>query len=157
MMFRLGLRLILRTGKESLARLALIAAAVAIGVALLLVVLADFHAFQEASSKRCWECTTGPNLITGRVKPAANAELWNYSEDYFAGQPIKRLEVAAMGPHAPVLPGILRLPGAGRYFASPALVRLLRSVPRGELGARYPGSLAGLVGPRPPCPDQTIW
>jgi hypothetical protein len=147
MMFLLGLRLVLRTGKESLARLVLIAAAVAIGVALLLVVLADFRGFQTASNKRCWECTTGPYLISGTFKPVANAELWNYSEDYFEGQPIKRLEVAAMGPQAPVVPGIPRLPGAGRYFASPALVRLLKSVPRDELGARFPGSLAGLVGP----------
>jgi FtsX-like permease family len=147
MMFLLGLRLVLRTGKESVARLVLIAAAVAIGVALLLVVLADFHAFQTASNKRCWECTAGPYPIGGTLRPAANAELWNYSEDYFAGQPIKRLEVAALGPHAPVVPGIPRLPGAGRYFASPALVRLLKSVPHDELGARFPGSLAGLVGP----------
>jgi hypothetical protein len=147
MMFLLGLRLVLRTGKESLARLVLIACAVAIGVALLLVVLADFHAFQSANSKRCWECTTGAQVDTGAVKPAANAELWNYSEDFFEGQPIKKLEVAALGPHAPVVPGSARLPGAGSYFASPALVRLLKSVPRDELGARFPGSLAGLVGP----------
>jgi hypothetical protein len=147
MMLLLGLRLVLRTGKESLVRLVLVACAVAIGVALLLVVLADFHGFQAADSKRCWECTTGAYLVSGAVKPAANAELWNYSEDFFEGQPIKRLEVAALGPHAPVVPGIPRSPGAGRYFASPALVRLLRSVPRDELGARFPGSLAGLVGP----------
>ena len=146
-MFLLGLRLVLRTGKESLARLVLIAAAVAIGVALLLVVLADFHAFQTANSQRCWECTTGPYLVSGTLKPAAHAELWNYSEDYFAGQPIERLEVAALGPHAPVVPGIPRLPAAGHYYASPALIRLLTSVPRDELGARFPGSLAGLVGP----------
>ncbi|HSS87722.1 MAG TPA: FtsX-like permease family protein [Streptosporangiaceae bacterium] len=147
MMFLLGLRLVLRTGKESLARLVLIASAVAIGVALLLVVLADFHGFQAANNKRCWECTTGPYLITGAIKPAANVELWNYSEDYFGGQLIKGLEVAALGPHAPTPPGIPRLPGAGSYFASPALVTLLKSVPRDELGARFPGSLAGLVGP----------
>ncbi|HEY2638468.1 MAG TPA: FtsX-like permease family protein [Streptosporangiaceae bacterium] len=147
MMLLVGLRLVLRTGKESLVRLVLVACAVAIGVALLLVVLADFHGFQTANSKRCWECTTGASLISGAIKPAANAELWNYSEDLFEGQPIKRLEVAALGPDAPVVPGVHRLPGAGSYFASPALVRLLRSVPRDELGARFPGSLAGLVGP----------
>jgi hypothetical protein len=146
MMFSLGLRLVLRTGKESLARLVLIACAVAVGVALLLVVLADFHGFQAANSKRCWECTTGAYLVGGKVKPAANAELWNYTEDYFEGRPIKRLEVAALGPHAPVVPGIPRLPGAGSYYASPALARLLKSVPREELGARFPGTLAGLVG-----------
>jgi hypothetical protein len=147
MMFLLGLRLVLRTGRESLARLILIACAVAIGVALLLVVLADFHGFQTANIKRCWECTSGTSLINGATRPAANAELWNYSEDYFEGQPIKRLEVAALGPRAPIVPGIGRLPGAGSYFASPALARLLKSVPRDELGARFPGSLAGLIGP----------
>ena len=147
MMFLLGLRLVVRTGKESLARLVLIAAAVAVGVALLLVVLADFHAFQSANSKRCWECTNGAYLTSGAVKPTANAELWNYSEDFFKGQPIKRLEVAALGPDAPLVPGITGLPGAGTYFASPALARLLKSVPRDELGARFPGALKGLVGP----------
>jgi hypothetical protein len=147
MMFRLGLRVVMRTGKESLARLVLIAAAVAIGVALMLVVLADFNAFQTANDKRCWECTTGAALVSGKFKPAANAELWNYTEDYFEGEPIKKLQVAALGPHAPVVPGIARLPRAGSYFASPALARLLTSVPRAELGARYPGTLAGLIGP----------
>jgi hypothetical protein len=147
MMFRLGARLVWRTGRESLARLVLITCAVAIGVALMLVVLAEFHGFQTANGKRCWECTSGTSLTGGALKPARNAELWNYGEDYFEGQPIKRLEVAALGPDAPVVPGIARVPAAGRYFASPALVRLLRSVPRDELGARFPGSFAGLVGP----------
>ncbi len=147
MMFRLGLRLVLRTGRESLARLVVIACAVAIGVALLLVVLADFHGFEAASSQQCWECTTGAALTGGKAKPAANAELWNYTEDFFKGQPIKKLEVAALGPDAPVVPGIARLPRAGSYYASPALARLLHSVPHDELGARYPGTLAGLVAP----------
>jgi hypothetical protein len=147
MMFRLGLRLILRTGKESLTRLVLIAAAVAMGVVLLLVVLADFQGFQTANSKQCWECTSGAPLVSGEYKPAADAELWNYTEDFFEAQPIKKLEVAALRPHAPVVPGIARLPRAGSYYASPALARLLRSVPRAALGARYPGSLAGQIGP----------
>jgi hypothetical protein len=146
-MFRFGVRLVLRTGRESMARLVLITCAVAIGVALLLVVLADFSGFQTANDKRCWECTSGTSLTAGALKPARNAELWNYSEDYFEGQPIKRLEVAALGSDSPVVPGIARLPGAGSYFASPALARLLKSVPRDELGARFPGTLAGLVGP----------
>jgi hypothetical protein len=147
MMFLLGVRLVVGTGRESLARLVLITSAVAIGVSLLLVVLADFHGFQAANSKQCWECTTGTYLTSGAVKPAANAELWNYSEDYFEGQPIRRLDVAALGPHAPVVPGIRRLPGQGSYFASPGLARLLESVPHDELGVRFPGTLEGLVGP----------
>jgi hypothetical protein len=146
MIFRLGLRLALRSGREALVRLLLIASAVAIGVAVLLPVLASLHGFQSASDQRCWECTTGSpdaRLTSGSV---ARAELWNYGEDYYAGQVIRRLDVAALGPRSPVVPGIPRLPLAGEYFASPALVKLLHSVPRDELGDRFPGALVGVIG-----------
>ena len=66
--------------------------------------------------------------------------------DYFDGQTIERLDIAALGPGAPVPPGVSRLPGPGQYDASPALAALLRTVPRDELGDRFPGSLAGTIG-----------
>ena len=58
-MFRLGLRLTLRSGREALVRLALTTVAVAVGVALLLGVLAEFNAFQAQSNQPCWACTGG--------------------------------------------------------------------------------------------------
>lgn len=73
-------------------------------------------------------------------------ELWNYSNDIFKGQTIERLDVAALGPKAPVPPGISRLPGSGQYYASPALATLLRTTPRDELGDRFPGSQVGTIG-----------
>jgi hypothetical protein len=73
-------------------------------------------------------------------------ELWNYSVDYFEGQTIERLDVAALGPGALVPPGVSRLPGPGQYVVSPALAALLRTVPADELGNRFPGSLAGTIG-----------
>ena len=66
--------------------------------------------------------------------------------DYFDGQTIERLDLAALGPHAPLPPGLSRLPGPGQYYASPALAALLRTVPRDELGDRYPGRLVGTIG-----------
>jgi hypothetical protein len=45
-MFRLALRLSLHSGREALIRLIVTMTAVAVGVAILLAVLADFHAFQ---------------------------------------------------------------------------------------------------------------
>src|SRR5437763_2858156 len=118
MMVRLGLRLSLRGGREALIRLVLTASAVAVGVGVLLAVLADYHAFQVTNGKPCWECSRG---LTGPPSGASNVELWNYRTDFFAGRPIERLDVAPLGSRAPVPPGIPRLPATGRFYASPAL------------------------------------
>ena len=58
-MFLLSLRLRLRSGREAMVRLLITAAAVAVGVALLLGVLAELHAFQANAYKPCWSCTQG--------------------------------------------------------------------------------------------------
>ena len=150
-MVRLGLRLALHSGREAFTRLLLTTVAVALGVAVLLGVLAEFHAFQADASLPCWECTQGAAVpkVLGTLAPKARAgrgELWNYSVDYFEGRTIERLDVAALGPGAPVPPGVSRLPGPGQYDVSPALAALLRTVPAGELGERFPGSRAGTLG-----------
>ncbi|HEY3871395.1 MAG TPA: ABC transporter permease [Actinocrinis sp.] len=147
MMLRLGLRLTLRAGREALVRLVLISASVAAAVAVLLCVLSDFHAFSVTGSRSCWECTKGAVPAGAPVTaPVAGAELWNYSDDYYRGQTIERLDVAALGPGAPAIPGLTDMPGPGRYYVSPAMARLLASAPRDQLGDRYPGTQAGLVG-----------
>jgi hypothetical protein len=144
-MIRLGLRLALHSGREALTRLLLTTVAVALGVAVLLGVLAVFHAFQADANRSCWECTQGA-AVPGSTALPGRGELWNYSVDYFEGRTIERLDVAALGPGAPVPPGISRLPGPGQYVVSPALAALLRTVPADELGDRFPGSLAGTIG-----------
>jgi hypothetical protein len=142
-MFRLGLQLTLRSGREALVRLLITAGAVAIGVALLLGVLAEFHAYQVNANKQCWSCTQGaavPSPLPSR------GDLWNNSVDFYQGQTINRLDVAALGPNAPVPPGIPHLPPAGDYYASSALAALLKTVPADELGARFPGKMIGTIG-----------
>ena len=142
-MLRLGLRLTLRSGREALVRLAVTTAAVAVGVALLLGVLAEFHAFQAQSNQQCWACTSGDPV------PAtlpASGELWNNSVDFYAGQTVTRLDVAALGASGPMLPGISKLPAPGQYYASPALAALLRSVPADQLRDRFPGTMIGTIG-----------
>jgi hypothetical protein len=142
-MLRLGLQLTLRSGREGLVRLLITAGAVAVGVALLLGVLAEFHAFQANASQPCWSCTQGGS-VPGTLP--AHGELWNNSVDFYQGQTINRLDVAALGPDAPVPPGIAQLPPAGDYYASPALAALLRTVPADELGERFPGKMIGTIG-----------
>jgi hypothetical protein len=140
---RLGLQLTLRSGREAFVRLLITAAAVALGVVLLLGVLAEFHAYESNAYQQCWSCTTG-NSVPSALPD--HGELWNNSVDFYQGQTLSRLDVAALGPHAPVPPGITKLPAPGTYYASPALEALLRTVPADELGDRFPGKLAGTIG-----------
>jgi hypothetical protein len=142
-MLRLGVQLTLRSGREALVRLVITAAAVAVGVALLLGVLAEFHAFQANASQACWSCTTGAPVPSSLP---SHGDLWNDSVDFYQGQTITRLDVAPLGAGAPVPPGITRLPAPGEYYASPALAALLKTVPADELGDRFPGHLAGTIG-----------
>ncbi|MGC1752850.1 MAG: FtsX-like permease family protein [Trebonia sp.] len=142
-MVRLGLQLTLRSGREAMVRLVITAAAVAVGVALLLGVLAEYHAFQANASQACWSCTTGQPVPSPLP---SHGELWNDSVDFYQGQTITRLDVAPLGAGAPVPPGITRLPAPGEYYASPALAALLATVPADELGDRFPGHLAGTIG-----------
>src|SRR6266516_1933323 len=146
-MFRLALRLSLHSGREALIRLIVTMTAVAVGVAILLAVLADFHAFQVTNNRPFWE-GTGSTQNGQLNEPTSNVELWHYSNDIFKGQTIERLDLAALGPNAPVPPGIARLPGSGQYYSSPALAALLRATPPDELGDRFPGSLVGTIGER---------
>ena len=142
-MVRLGLQLTLRSGREAMVRLVITAAAVAVGVALLLGVLAEYHAFQANANQACWSCTTGQPVPSPLP---SHGELWNDSVDFYQGQTITRLDVAPLGAGAPVPPGITRLPAPGEYYASPALAALLAAVPADELGDRFPGHLAGTIG-----------
>ena len=144
-MYRLGLRLTLRSGREALTRLLLTTAAVAAGVTVLLCVLAEFHGFQYTNNQPAWQ-STRPMADQGGA--GSNTELWNYTADIFEGRTIQRLDVAAVGPDAPVPPGINKLPGPGEYYASPALSALIDSTPRDELGDRFPGREIGTIGDR---------
>ncbi|HUC13359.1 MAG TPA: FtsX-like permease family protein, partial [Acidimicrobiales bacterium] len=120
----------------------MIAVAVAIGVTVLLSVFADYHAYQALTSRPCWECT---QAVSGKA-PAASSELWNYSENIYQGRFVEVLDVAPLGAEAPIVPGLTKLPTPGQYYASPALAKLIKSVPGDELGDRFQGTDVGTLG-----------
>jgi len=153
-MIRLAVRLTVGGGRETITRLVITSVAVALGVGLLLAALAASNAIDAQALRSGWFDITGSSHVDITVRshaapaaPAASPEWWLSSFDAYDQQPIDRVDVAALGPHAPVPPGITRLPGPGQYYASPALAALLRSVPAGQLADRYPGHLIGTVGP----------
>ncbi|MYS22181.1 FtsX-like permease family protein [Streptomyces sp. DvalAA-14] len=173
-MIRLGVRLTLSGGKDAIARLVIVAAAVALGVGLLLGVLAALNATGTQDARNAWLNTgtagaagpTGPARVSGSAgesHPAAGDGAavdplwWMLRADSFDGKVIGRVDLAATGPRSPVPPGIPRLPGPGEFYASPALIALLDSTPAAELAARYPGHLIGAIGDAAlPGPDSLI-
>ena len=155
-MISLGLRLVLSGGREAVIRFLVLAAAVGLGVGLLLTAVAATNAVTTWNNSHAWLWTGTASVPAG---PAAGiAPLWWHpSGDTFDGQQINRFDVAATGTLSPVPPGIPRDPGAGQYYASPALAALLRSTPPDELAGRYPGRLAGTIGDAAlPSPDSLV-
>jgi len=141
---RLGLRLCVSGGREAVTRLALIAAAVALGVGLLLVTLAGVNAVNVQNGRYAWLNTGAQSKVEGAGR--ADPLWWLLTADTFRGEQIGRVDVAATGATSPVPPGITRLPGPGEYYASPALAALIRSTPAAQLADRFGGQLIGTIG-----------
>ena len=153
-MIRLGLRLTLGSGRQAALRVLVTAAAVALGVGLLLAALAGANGLHAQTDRGAWLDTSAQ---ASRPTSASGRLWWLSGTDQFGSQAIDRVDVAAAGPGAPVPPGIARLPGPGEYDASPALSALLRSEPANELRDRYPGHQIGTIGSAAlPSPNSLI-
>jgi FtsX-like permease family len=142
----LGLRLVISGGREAVVRFLVLAAAVGLGVGLLLTALAATNAVTTWNNSHAWLWTATTSVPPDPATTGIDPLWWHPSSDIFDGRNIFRFDVAATGASSPVPPGIRRDPGPGQYYASPALAALLRSTPADELADRYPGRLAGVIG-----------
>ena len=153
-MIRLGLRLSLNGGKEAMVRVFVTAAAVALGVGLLLAALAGGNGLNAQTDRGAWLDSAAQ---ASRPTSTSDGLWWLSSVDQFGSQAIDRVDVAAAGPNAPVPPGIAHLPGPGEYYASPALTTLIASEPANELRDRFPGRQIGTIGAAAlPSPNSLI-
>ncbi|MEU5936673.1 FtsX-like permease family protein [Micromonospora sp. NPDC047187] len=139
-MIRFGLRLAVAGGREALTRLVVIAAAVAVGSGLLLTTLAGVNAVNSQLTRYA---SMYPSASAGDADPL----WWSNRQDFFHGEQIIRIDVAATGSTAPTPVGVPTTPGPGEYYASPAFRELLAAHPADQLGDRYPGRDLGTVGP----------
>jgi hypothetical protein len=172
-MIRLGMRLAVSGGREAIVRLAIVAAAVGIGVGLLLTVISAVNAVGVQNARYAWLDTrsqhteiqhTGTQHTeiqhtgTQHTHGGQANPLWLlFTTDLYDGQTIYRADVAATGPTSPVPPGLPRDPGPGQYYLSPALAALLRGAPADALADRYPGHQEGLIGQAGlPSPDSLV-
>ena len=145
-MIPLGLRLVVNGGREAVTRLVILTVAVGLGVGLLLSAVAATNATVTWNNRHAW-FWTGTSTVVPHTAAAGTAPLWWHPVgDFFDGQQIERFDVAPTGASSPVPPGLPRDPAPGTYYASPALVALMRSTPASQLADRYPGHLAGAIG-----------
>jgi FtsX-like permease family len=150
--FRLGLRLAVAGGRESLLRMGVTAFGVAVGVVLLLLCLTGQSAEQGRAERSGWQSADSATPAT-----APDPALFLTVTDYHEGTAMIRGYVAALGPRPPVPPGLERLPGPGEVAVSPALRRLLVSTPDDQLDDRYPGRVTATIGDEGLAhPDQLV-
>jgi len=142
----LGLRLVISGGREAITRLVILTVAVALGVGLLLSAVAATNAAVAWNNRHAWFWTGTTSVPAGPAAAGTAPLWWHPTGDLYAGQQIERFDVAAADASSPVPPGIPRDPAPGTYYASPALIALMRAVPASVLADRYPGHLAGPIG-----------
>ncbi len=152
-LFRLGLRLATAGGRAALVRLGLMAVGFSIGAGLLLSALSIVPAF-HVRDKRTY-------AYGEQVRQTATSDVlrtW-YVPQQFGDVRVDDVTVAQGIGHAPVPPGLPRVPGPGEIFVSEAL-RELWSGPLGAaLESRLRGHLAGTIAPDDvPGPDAlAMW
>jgi hypothetical protein len=142
----LALRLAVAGGREQLARLLVAALGVALATGLLLLAGVLYPALHAHDARQAWTSTAVHNIRPAQNPASTDSLLWRLSIDHYDGKLITWVDVAALGPRAPLPPGLTRLPGPGELAVSPAMAQLLRTTPARILGDRYPGKVAATVG-----------
>jgi hypothetical protein len=124
-----GLALRLLSGSRG-ARLqaALPVVAVAVATMLLLLTLGAWHGFAERAERTAWRAPQAADDPT--AIQAAHTE-------HVRDRPITVVDLATLGPEAPVPPGMDRAPAAGEVWVSPALARTLHAFPSNQLAGRF--------------------
>lgn len=123
-MIRLALRLALFGGRDQAARQAVTVAATAFGVALLLVTASFGPALDQRTWREAQQGSFAPRVAwergrLGELDP--DTLLIARSTTQVGGRALTVVSLGAVGPAAPVLPGLARLPSPGEVFVSPSL------------------------------------
>ncbi len=142
--------------RQTWKRLALIAGAIAIGVALLLSFTAAFNALTRTSEHNGWQLAVAQQQEQREAlaAPSAVDPLYvvlgvNSSATRWRDRDIRIVSFASGGPNSPRL-GALATPEVGEYYVSPALARIIAQHPEDKIGQRFGTRQLGLV------PDEYV-
>lgn len=150
-------RIVTAEGRGAYGRLIGMAGGIAVGVALLLLLLGAYDGVTSRSERLSWPSLSHGEWSTQVQNPAAAAPtdesvLAATNLEHFDGNEIIRVDIVATPDSTVVVPGVGRPPAAGTYHASPALIALIEANPTDILGSRYGTPVgvideAGLAGP----------
>lgn len=143
-----AIRLILFGRASAYGRLLGIVAGVAVGMAFMLILLGAYVHMPERDTRAAWLAVPDSSSTTpapaGGASQSDGIDLWNHGFDYRGSTPIEVVRVASTPSSTVALPGGVRPPRPGEYYASPALARLIASLPANQLGDRY-GNMVGTL------------
>src|ERR1039458_2214690 len=112
-MIRLGLRLTLGSGREALLRVLVTAAAVALGVGLLLAALAGVNGLHAQTDRGAWLDTSAQTSPSTSSTSISDRLWWLLSIDECGTRAMDRVDVAVTGPGRAQRKGRLPLDGGG--------------------------------------------
>ncbi|PJJ04140.1 FtsX-like permease family protein [Streptomyces sp. 2333.5] len=131
----MGARFAVTGGREGWIRTTLTALGVGLGVAVLLLAASVPHLLNGAQERHRARAAVPAAQGAG---PSDRSLLTASADTAYRDLPVQGRIVTAEGPHAPVPPGLSRLPGPGELAVSPALGDLLRSPDGALLKDRFP-------------------
>lgn len=145
---RIAWLLLTRSGRSSWNRLSLTAAAVALGMLMLLVFAAGINALNARSSHSSWRYDIF--LGSSNQKPVANVAplkakvATDGNLNKLKNENITTVSLRATGENSPQIHGLLT-PKEGEYYISQGLSEAMRSDPETDIGTRFGKKQIGII------------
>lgn len=152
-MIRLAWRIAVLGRSTARATLAVRAAGIGLGVAILLLAASSGGALEARGDRAGWrdmgasvpppastDARTGAWEVTDRAMHVLTLS------DRYDGEPLERVMVADLNDPGPVPPGLPAAPAPGEVFVSPALLERIEADPEGLLPRLGAGEVTGIIG-----------
>lgn len=139
-----------KSGRQSVGRLGLTAAAVALGVFILLALVAGINGMFGQDKRDDWRKMAYPSSQNNQkpipgVSPLKISLSWPGNVNKINNKNIYVTSVYAAGENAVKLPGGLKTPAPGEYYLSEALAKHAKENPAARIGDRYGTKYLGII------------
>lgn len=128
-----------KSGKQSIGRLGLTTAAIALGIVMILCFVTTVNALISRGSHSAWRYNAMDETSRAPVDGIAPLKMMSHTNgslNKWQNQTIWTTSVAATGTTSPAISDI-KTPGPGEYYMSEALAKVAKENPDADIGARF--------------------